>query len=54
MRPTSEVVYLVDDDLRVREALSELLSSQERQHFSLARLRISYVYEVGRARVFGD
>jgi hypothetical protein len=39
MRPTSEVVYLVDEDLRVREALSELLSSQERQHFSLARLR---------------
>jgi FixJ family two-component response regulator len=34
MNPTSEVVYLVDDDLRVREALSELLSSQEIQHFS--------------------
>jgi FixJ family two-component response regulator len=34
MRPTSEVVYLVDEDLRVRKALSELLSSQERQHFS--------------------
>ena len=34
MIPTSEVVYLVDDDLRVREALSELFSSQEIQHFS--------------------
>jgi len=34
MRPRSEVVYLVDDDLRVREALSELFSSQEIQHFT--------------------
>ena len=34
MRPTSEVVYLVDEDLRVREALFELFSSQEIQHFS--------------------
>jgi FixJ family two-component response regulator len=32
MTPTGSVVYLVDDDSRVREALSELLASLEIEH----------------------
>ena len=32
MNPTGEVVYLVDDDPRVREALSELLASLRIEH----------------------
>jgi FixJ family two-component response regulator len=34
MTPADEVVYLVDDDPRVREALSELLASQKIEHIT--------------------
>ena len=34
MKPTGQVVYLVDDDPRVGEALSELLASLDMEHFT--------------------
>ena len=34
MKATGQVVYLVDDDARLREALSELLSSLNIEHFT--------------------